>query len=153
LSLWSTCAGVQEGLATALCGPWQCRGAEEALGVFWLACSDTLRVRLCQLGPASPRCTFSSLHGSKGGRLEGLTRGPRSPRAPGGQGGVCILVSRPVRDAIRGAVDGATPKGLCRDAPEPRWLRACLLAPMPWMALQTGWKLRAWALACRHSVA
>jgi hypothetical protein len=30
-SLWYTCAGVQEGLATASCGLWQYHGAEEAL--------------------------------------------------------------------------------------------------------------------------
>ena len=56
--LWSTCAGVQEGLAAALCGLWRCLGAEEALGIVRLLCSDTLCVKLCRLGPASPRWTF-----------------------------------------------------------------------------------------------
>jgi hypothetical protein len=63
----------------ALSGPRQCRGAEEALGVVRLACSNTLSVRLCRLGSASSRRTFWSLLGGEGGRLEGLTRGPRSP--------------------------------------------------------------------------
>jgi hypothetical protein len=80
VNLWSTCVEVQEGLAATRCGPWRCRGAEEALGVLQLLCSDTLRVRLCQLGLASPRWTFWSLLGSEGGRLQGLTCGPRSPR-------------------------------------------------------------------------
>jgi hypothetical protein len=52
MSLRSTCTGVYEGLAAALCGSWRCRGAEEVLGVIRLLCSDTLRVRLCRLGPA-----------------------------------------------------------------------------------------------------
>jgi hypothetical protein len=72
MSLWSTYARVKEGLTVALCGPWQCRGAEEALGVIRLLCSDTPRVRLCQLGPASPRWTFWSLPGGEGGRLQEL---------------------------------------------------------------------------------
>jgi hypothetical protein len=50
MSLRSTCAGVQEGLAAALYGPWWCRGAKEALGVAQLLCFDTLRVRWCWLG-------------------------------------------------------------------------------------------------------
>ena len=54
MSLWSICAGVQEGLAAMLCGPWLCGRAEEALGVVRLACSDTLSVRLLRLGLASP---------------------------------------------------------------------------------------------------
>jgi hypothetical protein len=67
------------------CGPWRCRGAEEALGVIGLLCSDTLRVRLCRLGPASPGWTFWSLLGGEGGWLQGLTHGPGSPRASGGR--------------------------------------------------------------------
>jgi hypothetical protein len=67
MSLWSTCAGVQEDLAVALYGPWRCHGAEEALGVVRLLCSDTLHVRLCRFGPASPRWTFWSILGGEGG--------------------------------------------------------------------------------------
>jgi hypothetical protein len=78
---------------------------EEALGVVRLLCSDTLSVRLCWFGPASTRCTFWRLLGGEGGRLEGLTRRPGSPRAPGASGGVCLLVSRPVRDPVGGTVD------------------------------------------------
>jgi hypothetical protein len=62
-----------------LYGPWRCRGAEEAQGVVWLLCYDTLRARLCRLGPASPRWTFWSLLGGEGGWLQGLTSGPGSP--------------------------------------------------------------------------
>jgi hypothetical protein len=69
MCLWSTNAGVQEGLAVALCGPWWCRGAEEALGIVRLLYSDTLRVRLCQLGLASPMWAFWSLLGGEGGWL------------------------------------------------------------------------------------
>jgi hypothetical protein len=76
--LWSTCAGVQEGLAAVLYGPWRCRGAKEALGVVRLLCSDTLRVRWCRLGSASPKWTFWSLLGGKEGWLQGLMCGPRS---------------------------------------------------------------------------
>jgi hypothetical protein len=36
------------------CGSWWCYGAEEALGVVRLLCSDTLHVRLCRLRLASP---------------------------------------------------------------------------------------------------
>jgi hypothetical protein len=36
-----------------LYGLWRCCGAEEALGIVRLLCSDTLRVRLCRLGLAS----------------------------------------------------------------------------------------------------
>jgi hypothetical protein len=53
MSLRSICVGVQEGLAAVLCGLWQYHGAKEALGIIWLLCSNTLRVRLCRLGPAS----------------------------------------------------------------------------------------------------
>jgi hypothetical protein len=60
-------------------GPCRCRGAEEALGIVRLLCSDTLHVRLCRLGLASHRWTFWSLLGGEGGRLQGLTCGPRSP--------------------------------------------------------------------------
>jgi hypothetical protein len=105
LSLWSTCAGVQEGLVAALCGPWRYSGAEEVLGVVRLACSDTLSVRLCWLGPAYPRRTFWSLLSGKGGQLEGLKHGPKSPRAPGGREGACLLLSRPVHDPIGGAAE------------------------------------------------
>jgi hypothetical protein len=52
-SLWSTCTEVQEGLAAMCYGSWRCHGAEEALGIVRLLCSDTLCVKLCQLGPAS----------------------------------------------------------------------------------------------------
>jgi hypothetical protein len=57
-SLWSTCTGVQEGLAATWCGQWCCHGAEEAPGIVQLLCSDTLSVRLCWLGPAFTRCTL-----------------------------------------------------------------------------------------------
>jgi hypothetical protein len=110
LSLWSTCAGVQECLVAALCGPWRCRGVEEALDIVQLACSDTLSVRLCRLGLASPRHAFWSLLGGEGGQLEGLMRGLRSPQAPRGRGGACLLVSCPVRDPIGGVIGEATPK-------------------------------------------
>jgi len=98
-------------------GPWRCCGAKEALGIVRLLCSDTLHVMLCQLGPASPWWTFWSLLGGEGGRLEGLMRGPGSPRAPGDRGEACLLVSRPVRDPVGGAAGKAAPKVLRRGAP------------------------------------
>jgi hypothetical protein len=129
LCLWSTCAGVQEGLVAAPCGQWRCHGAEEALGVVRLLCSDTLSVRLCRLRLASPRCTFWRLLGGEGGQLEGLTRGPRSPRAPRASEGVCLLTSCPVRDSIRGVVDRAALAGQCWGAPRASELGAHLLMP------------------------
>jgi hypothetical protein len=51
------------------CRPWQCRGAEEALGVVQLLCFDTLRVRLYRLRPAFPKLTFWSLLSGEGGPL------------------------------------------------------------------------------------
>jgi len=111
LCLWSTCARVQEGIAAARYGPWRCRGAEKALGVIRLPCSDTLSVRLCRLGPASFGCTFWRLLGGEGGRLEGLTRGPESPLTPRASGGVCLLASCPLRDPVGGTVDRAAPAG------------------------------------------
>jgi hypothetical protein len=84
MSLRSTFVGVQESLTTVLCGPWRCCGAEEALGIVQLLCSDTLLVRLCWLGPASPRWTFWSLPDGEESRLQGLTRGPSSRLALGG---------------------------------------------------------------------
>jgi hypothetical protein len=62
-SLGGSCSGVE--------GPWRYRGAEETLGIVWLLCSDTLSVRLCRLGPVSTMCTFWSLLGGEGIRLEG----------------------------------------------------------------------------------
>jgi hypothetical protein len=50
-----------------------------SLGVVWLLCSDTLRVRRCELGSASPGETFWSLLSGEGGRLQGLTCGLGSP--------------------------------------------------------------------------
>ena len=61
-----------------LYGPWWCCGVEEALGVIQLLCSDTLRVRLCRLGPASPRWTFWSPLGGERDWLQGLMRGSRA---------------------------------------------------------------------------
>jgi hypothetical protein len=90
-SLRSTRVGGQEGLAVALYGPWWCRGAEEALDVVRLLCSDTLHVMLCWLGPASPRWTFWSLLGGEGGWLQGLSRGPESRLAPGGRRKLVLL--------------------------------------------------------------
>jgi hypothetical protein len=116
-SLWSTCTGVQEGLAAASCRQWRCRGAEEALGVIRLLCSDTLSVKLCRLGLASTRFAFWRLPDGEGGRLEGLTHGPGSPRAPKFSGGVCLLALRPVRDPIEGAVDRVAPTGQRQGAP------------------------------------
>jgi hypothetical protein len=117
MSLWSTCAGVQDGLAAALYGPRRCRGAEEASRVVRLLCSNTLRVRLCRLGLASHKCVFWRLLGGEGGRLERLTCGPRSSRAPGVYRKVCLLVSCPVRDPIRGVVGRTVPEGQRRGAP------------------------------------
>jgi hypothetical protein len=91
-------------------GPWRCHGAEEALGVVRLLCSDTLRVRLCRLGPTSPRWTFWSLLGGEGGRHQGLTRGLRSLRSPRAGGKLCLL-SRPMRDLIGKVADNVVPKG------------------------------------------
>jgi hypothetical protein len=100
MSLWSTCARVQEGLVATLCRPWG-HGAEEALGVVWLLCSDTLRVRLCRLGPTSTRWTFWSLPGSEGGWLQGLTRGPRSRPALGGRRKLVFLCHAPCVTMLR----------------------------------------------------
>jgi hypothetical protein len=107
-SLRSTCDGVQESLAAVRRGPWRCLGAEEGLGVIWLLYSDTLRVRLCHLGPSSPGEAFWSLLGGGGGRLQGLMHGPKSPRALGGRGMLCLM-SCPRRDPVRGAVGRDTP--------------------------------------------
>jgi hypothetical protein len=60
------------------CGLWRCCGVEEALGVIRLLCSDTLSVRLCQLGLGSTRCTLWRILGGEGSQLEGMTCGPRS---------------------------------------------------------------------------
>jgi hypothetical protein len=91
-------------------GPWWCLGAKEALGVVRLLYSDTLRVRLCRLGPAFPSWTFWSLLGGEGGWLQGLTRGPRSPKPLEAKGKLCLLVSRLGRDPIGGAVGRAVPR-------------------------------------------
>jgi hypothetical protein len=87
----TTCARVQEGLAAALRRPWWCRGAEEASSVVRLLCSDTLRIRLCRFGPASPRWALWNPLGGKGGRLQGLTHRPRSRLAPRGCGKIVFL--------------------------------------------------------------
>jgi hypothetical protein len=87
----TTCVEVQEGLVAALRRPWWCRGAKEASGVVRLLCSDTLRVRLCRFGPVSPRWTLWNPLGGEGGRLQGLTHGPRSHPAPGGRGKIVFL--------------------------------------------------------------
>jgi hypothetical protein len=90
------------------------------LDVVRLLCSDTLRVRLCWLGPASPRWTFWSLLGGEGGRLQGLTRGPGVLDPLKAAGKLCLLVSRPVRDLVGKVAGNAVPKGQRRGAPEPR---------------------------------
>jgi hypothetical protein len=61
------------------CGPWRCHGAKEALNFVWLLYSNTLSVRLCQLGTTSIRCIFWRLLGGEGGHLEGLTC-PKPPK-------------------------------------------------------------------------
>jgi hypothetical protein len=60
--------------------------------------------------------------------------GPRSPQAPGGHGGVCLLASRPVCDPVRGVVDSTALAGQRRGAHEPWWLGTCLLVLGPWLA-------------------
>jgi hypothetical protein len=135
-SLWSTCTRVQEGLAAAWCGQWCCRGAKEAPGVVRLLCSDTLSVRLCWLGPAFTRCTFWRLLGGEGSRLKGLTCGPKSPRAPEASGGVCLLMSRPMRDPVGGVVDSTTPAGQRWGALQALGARGACLWFGPWLALE-----------------
>jgi hypothetical protein len=101
MSLRSTCAGGHEGFTAVLCGPWRCHGAEEALDIVPLLCSDTLQVRLCRLRPASPRWTFWSLLGGEGGRLQGLTRGPESRPTPTGRGKLVFLCHAPYVTLLR----------------------------------------------------
>jgi len=79
-----------EGSCSSMDGPWHCHGAREApglLGIIRLLCSNALTVRPCPLVPASTRCTFWRLLSGEGNWLEGLTSGPRSPRAPEVVGG------------------------------------------------------------------
>jgi hypothetical protein len=106
----------------ALCGPWWCCGAEEALGIVWLLFSDTLHARLCQLGSASPRWTFWSLLGGEGGWLKGLMHGPRGLPAPRGRGKLvflchapCVTLSQkwPARPRLKRSVwEALSPDGL-----------------------------------------
>jgi hypothetical protein len=110
-SLGESCSGVG--------GPWRCRGAEEALGIVRLLCSNTLSVMLFWLGPASTRCTFSRLHGGESIRLEGLTSGPGSPEPLKPSGGFDPLCHVPVHDPVSGAVDSAAHAGQRRGGPEP----------------------------------
>jgi hypothetical protein len=98
-------------------GPSRCLGAEEA----W-ASSDCSVLTLCVSGGVGldrppPGETFWSLLGGEGGRLRGLTCGARSPRALGGRGKLCLLVSRPGRDLIGGEVGRGTPWERCQGAP------------------------------------
>jgi hypothetical protein len=43
-----------------------------------------------------------------------------------------------VCDLITEVAGRATPRARRLGAPKPRWLRACLLAPMPWLVSQVG---------------
>ena len=104
----------------ASCGLWRCRGAEEALGIVRLLCSNTLNVRLCRLGPVFIRCTFWRLLGGEDSWLGGLTRELGSPGAPEASGGIWILVSCPVRYPFGGAVDSAAPAGQCQEGAKDR---------------------------------
>jgi hypothetical protein len=85
------CAGVQEGLEVEHRGPSRCLGAEEA----WVSSGCSV-LALCVSGfvgldrPPSGE-TFWSLLGYEGAQLQGLTRGPESPRAP--EGGIESLSS------------------------------------------------------------
>jgi hypothetical protein len=80
--------------------PSRCLGAEEA----W-ASSDCSILTLCVSDgvgldwPPSGE-TFWSLLGGEGGRLQWMTRGLESPRAPGGHGKLYLLMSRPERDPV-----------------------------------------------------
>ena len=94
-----------------LYGLWQCRRAEEALGIVRLLYSDTLSVKQCWFGPTSTRCTLWSFLGGEGIQLKGLMSEPESPRAPGVGGGICPLMSCHVRDFVGGVGDRATPIG------------------------------------------
>jgi hypothetical protein len=86
------------------CGPSRCLGAKEA----WASSSYSV-LTLCVsdgvgLDWPPPGETFWSLLGGEEGQLRGLTRGLGSPRAPVGSRKLCLLVSRPRRDPVRGAV-------------------------------------------------
>jgi hypothetical protein len=91
------------------CGPSRCLGAEEA----WISSGCSV-LTLCVLDgvsldrPPSGE-TFWNLLGGDGGRLWGLTRGLGSPRATGGRGKFCLLMSRPGHDPVGGAVGKGTP--------------------------------------------
>ena len=121
----------------ASCGLWRCRGAEEALGIVRLLCSNTLNVRLCRLGPDFSRCAFWRLLGGEGSRLEGLTRAPGSSRAPEASRGVFLFASRSMRDPVGGAIDRAAPVGQRWGAPQALVSRGAPLEPGPWLVSKT----------------
>jgi hypothetical protein len=132
-SLWSTCVGVQEGLAAVLCGPWRCREAKEALGIIWLACSDTPSARLCRLRSASSRHTFCSLLGGEGCRREGRTCGPRSPPSLRGRGELVFLCHTSCVTLSRERPIGPRPKCYVAESLSLDGL-GHLLVPRPWLA-------------------
>jgi hypothetical protein len=103
------CAEVQEGLAAVHRGPSRCLGAKEAwassgYSVLTLYVSDGVGLDRPPLGE-----TLWSLLGGEAVRLQGLTFGPRSPKASGGHWKLCLLVSRPRHDHVGGAVGRGTP--------------------------------------------
>jgi hypothetical protein len=108
------------------------------LGVVRLLCSDTLHVRLCRLGPASPRWMFSSLLGGEGGQLQGLTRGHGSHPVPGGHGKLVFLCHALCVNLSQKWPHKATRRAWRLGTPKPRWHGACLLALGPWLVLQVG---------------
>jgi hypothetical protein len=119
-------------------GPSRCLGVEEA----W-ASSGCSVLTLCVSGGVGldrppPGETFCSLLGGEGGQLRGLTHEPGSPRVPGGRRKLCLLVSRPERDPVRGAVGRGAPREWRQGAPRHRQPGACLLVPGPWLASLAG---------------
>jgi hypothetical protein len=60
--------------------------------------------------------------------------GPEAPEPPRGHGKLCLLVSCPGCDPVRGAVDKGMPWEQHHEALGHRLPRACLLVPGPWLA-------------------
>jgi hypothetical protein len=99
------------------CGPSRCLRAKEAwasssCSVLTLCVSDGVSLDRPPLGE-----TFWSLLSGEGGRLRGLTHGPKSPRAPGGCRKLCLLVSRPDVTLLEEQLAGARLGSDAREAP------------------------------------
>jgi hypothetical protein len=109
--------------------------SQKSLDIIWLLCSDTLCVRLCWLGSASPKWDLqesSWLRRRLAPRADMRSRKPLSPRRP--LGGFVFLCHTLDMTLSERQLARARLRSITGEPPSVGSLRPYLLIPGPWLA-------------------